>query len=225
MKLSFETDPACRACSLWQQAQTVCVTSTCWHQGGEDALWVVGQNPGAEEDKAGIPFIGRAGQLLKKVYLEPLLASGINPTIYLTNPVRCGPISPPPERCWKTCYGLFSGPELDRVIDQHSRVAVLATGAVAVAAITGYKQESHWSLSEAFNRQGWELTDNCSVFFTYHPAAVLRKRTLAHPVADHLELLRNWFLCTTPSVSQPTIVSPRPPCHSGTTPTSTTPRP
>jgi hypothetical protein len=49
------------------------------------------------------------------------------------------------------------------------------------------------------------------VYFTYHPAAVLRKRTLVHAVADHLELVRNWFLGQTPSVTSPTIISPRPP--------------
>jgi len=46
---------------------------------------LVGQNPGAEEDKAGKPFIGRAGKFLNKT----LAASGINrKDIYITNLVK-----------------------------------------------------------------------------------------------------------------------------------------
>jgi DNA polymerase len=210
--LSFTTDPACRACPLWRQALTVCVPSVCWHRGGEDALLVLGQNPGAEEDRNGVPFIGPAGRVLKRVYLEPFLRSGLNPTVFLSNPVRCGPGSPPPDLSIRTCYPLYTAPELDRILQKYRRVAVLCTGAVAVKAITGNKLGSQWTLSEAFNRQGVPLNDRCSIFFTYHPAAVLRKRTLGHPVADHLELLRKWFLAASPVVSQPNIVRPRPPC-------------
>ncbi len=53
----------CRKCRLWQNAEHA-VSG----EGPTDAkLMLVGQNPGAEEDKTGKPFIGRAGKYLDKV--------------------------------------------------------------------------------------------------------------------------------------------------------------
>lgn len=218
----FETNPACTACPLHLQARTVCVPTIRWHLGGEDALVVLGQNPGAEEDKAGIPFIGPAGKLLKEVYLTPLLQAGVNPTIYLTNPVRCGPVSPVSELALRTCYPLHTVPDLRRVVEEHRRVALLGTGAPAVFAATGHKLGSHWKLADSFSRQGYALTEDITAFWTYHPAYILRKKVMVHAVADHLELVKNFFLAKTPTISEPHIVRPRPPCPSGTTPTSTT---
>lgn len=207
----FITNPICDACPLHQQARTVCVPTITYHKGGDDALFVLGQNPGREEDQAGQPFIGPAGKLLKAVYLEPLLAAGVNPTIYLTNPVRCGPQSPVPERAIATCYPLYTVPDLRRVANLHRRVVLLGTGAPAVAAVTRHKLGSQWSLTKAFNRQAFEVDENITAFWTYHPAYVLRKRVMAHAVADHLELVRNFLLAKSPTISEPTIVKPRPP--------------
>ena len=53
----------CRKCRLWQNAENAVPG-----EGPADAkLMLVGQNPGAEEDKTGKPFIGRAGKYLNKV--------------------------------------------------------------------------------------------------------------------------------------------------------------
>jgi uracil-DNA glycosylase family 4 len=53
----------CRKCRLWQNAKHAVPG-----EGPADAkLMLVGQNPGAEEDKTGKPFIGRAGKYLNKV--------------------------------------------------------------------------------------------------------------------------------------------------------------
>jgi DNA polymerase len=208
----FETNPSCTACPLYHGAISVCVPTICWHKGGDDALYVLGQNPGAEEDVAGVPFIGRAGKLLKAVYLEPLLKSGLNPTIYLANPARCGPVSPVPDRCLRICWASYGAPELAELAGIHRRIVVLATGAPATFSITGFKLESPWSLAKAFSNQAFEYAPNITVFWTYHPAYLLRKKVMAHAVADHLELVRQHFLSEGPSISQPHIVRPRPPC-------------
>ena len=56
----------CRKCRLWQNAKHAVPG-----EGPANAeLMLVGQNPGAEEDKTGRPFIGRAGKFLNKILEE-----------------------------------------------------------------------------------------------------------------------------------------------------------
>jgi DNA polymerase len=72
---------ACRRCDLWQAAtQTVC------GEGPEDArLMLVGEQPGDQEDLAGRPFVGPAGQMLDRALAE---AGIIRSAIYVTNAVK-----------------------------------------------------------------------------------------------------------------------------------------
>lgn len=72
---------ACRGCELWADA-TQAVFST----GPAGArLLLVGEQPGDQEDRQGVPFVGPAGRLLR----EALEAAGINPDqTYLTNAVK-----------------------------------------------------------------------------------------------------------------------------------------
>ncbi len=72
---------SCRKCRLWQGAK--CAVPG---EGPANArVMLVGQNPGAEEDKVGRPFIGRAGKFLDKV----LVANRIDRTqIFVTNIVK-----------------------------------------------------------------------------------------------------------------------------------------
>ena len=72
---------ACRRCPLWRPA-----TQTVFGAGPARArIMLVGEQPGAQEDLAGQPFVGPAGQLLR-VALE---AAGLDPArLYLTNTVK-----------------------------------------------------------------------------------------------------------------------------------------
>jgi uracil-DNA glycosylase len=72
---------SCRKCRLWQDAQQAVL--------GEGPLnapiMLVGQNPGAEEDKTGRPFVGRAGKFLNKA----LASNGIKrEEVFITNIVK-----------------------------------------------------------------------------------------------------------------------------------------
>ena len=71
----------CRKCRLWQ-----CTRQAVPGEGPEEAkVMLVGQNPGAEEDKAGKPFVGRAGKFLNKV----LAQNGIErQQLFVTNIVK-----------------------------------------------------------------------------------------------------------------------------------------
>jgi len=71
----------CRKCRLWQGAKNGVP--------GEGPLQAkvmrVGQNPGAEEDKTGMPFVGRAGKFLNKVLAENGI---IREELFVTNIVK-----------------------------------------------------------------------------------------------------------------------------------------
>jgi len=71
----------CRKCRLWQHAKNAVPG-----EGPANAkVMLVGQNPGAEEDKAGKPFVGRAGKFLNKV----LAANGIDrEQVFVTNIIK-----------------------------------------------------------------------------------------------------------------------------------------
>jgi uracil-DNA glycosylase family 4 len=77
--------PACTACSLHStRSQTV------FGVGDENADWLlVGEAPGAEEDRLGDPFVGQAGKLLDNM----LAAIGLNrrENVYIANVLKCRP--------------------------------------------------------------------------------------------------------------------------------------
>ncbi len=71
----------CRRCPLWKRA-----TQTVFGEGPTGArLMLVGEQPGDQEDLAGEPFVGPAGQLLR----EALIEAGLDPAqVFLTNAVK-----------------------------------------------------------------------------------------------------------------------------------------
>jgi uracil-DNA glycosylase family protein len=71
----------CRGCGLWRNA-----TQVVFGAGPQDArLMLIGEVPGDREDRAGEPFVGPAGELLRRALGE----SGIEPeSVYLTNAVK-----------------------------------------------------------------------------------------------------------------------------------------
>jgi DNA polymerase len=81
LKQLDEQIKTCRKCRLWQGAKNGVPGEGPLHA----KLMLVGQNPGAEEDKTGKPFIGRAGKFLNKV----LAKNGINRAeLFVTNLVK-----------------------------------------------------------------------------------------------------------------------------------------
>ncbi|MBB2899787.1 DNA polymerase [Kineococcus radiotolerans] len=73
--------PDCRGCELWEPA-----TQVVFSAGAPDArLVLVGEQPGDQEDRRGVPFVGPAGRLLQKAVAE----AGIDlATTYVTNAVK-----------------------------------------------------------------------------------------------------------------------------------------
>lgn len=71
----------CRACPLWRHG-----TQTVFGSGPEDApVMLVGEQPGAQEDREGVPFVGPSGRLLDRALDD---AGLLRSTLYVTNTVK-----------------------------------------------------------------------------------------------------------------------------------------
>lgn len=78
-------NPICQKCKLWEG----CITPFMQPSSGMDAtrIIIIGEAPGEQEDKKGVPFVGQSGQLLR----DALEALGIADEVMFTNVVRCRP--------------------------------------------------------------------------------------------------------------------------------------
>ena len=125
-------------------------------------LMFVGEGPGADEDASGVPFVGKAGQLLNNM----IVAMGLKrEEVYIANIVKCRPPNnrvPEPVEA-DTCTQ-FLMQQMDVVQPQ----VVVALGATAAMYLLGVKQ----SLSSL--RGSWHSCRGAKLAVTYHPAFLLR---------------------------------------------------
>lgn len=139
-------------------------------RGNPDAkIMVIGESPGKEEDAAGQPFIGPAGQLLDKM----LGAIGLDETsVYITNVCNWRPLnnrSPNPDEL------ALCAPIIARHIELAAPDMILMMGGVSLEALCGIKgiMKSHgqWQSIKAAERDIPALP-------IYHPAFLLRRPEL-----------------------------------------------
>jgi DNA polymerase len=151
---------ACTLCGLHRSR-----TQTVFGVGRRDAtLFVIGEAPGADEDRQGEPFVGRAGQLLNAM----LRSIGLpRAEVYIANILKC---RPPNNRDPEQSESASCTPYLTRQIElEHPRV-LLAVGRIA----------AQWLLqtdSPIGRIRGRVLTYgplNTPLVVTYHPAYLLR---------------------------------------------------
>jgi DNA polymerase len=125
-------------------------------------LMFVGEGPGADEDAQGIPFVGRAGQLLNNM----IGAMGLKrEEVYIANVVKCRPPgnrTPEPEEA-HTC-----SPFLFRQIDVVRPEVLVALGATAATYLLGQRQPLAGLRGRVHSVRG------CKLIVTYHPAYLLR---------------------------------------------------
>jgi uracil-DNA glycosylase len=126
-------------------------------------LMFVGEGPGAEEDRQGRPFVGRAGQLLTKM----IQAMGMERTdVYIANVVKCRPPEnrdPLPLEI-RTCL-----PFLEAQITAVGPQVIVALGRVAAGTLL----DARGSLSELRGR--FHDRGGIPVMPTYHPSFLLRQ--------------------------------------------------
>lgn len=125
-------------------------------------LMFVGEGPGADEDASGLPFVGKAGQLLNNM----IAAMGLKrEEVYIANVVKCRPPgNRTPEFIEATTCSQFLAQQIDVV---HPEV-IVALGATAATYLLGVKQ------SLASLRGHWHAVRGAKVAVTYHPAFLLR---------------------------------------------------
>jgi uracil-DNA glycosylase len=141
----------------------------------EAKIVFVGEQPGDQEDIAGTPFVGPAGQILD----EALLLAGIDrKVVYLTNAVKHFKFSPRGKR------RIHERPNqseiqmckwwLDKELDLIKPNLIVALGSTAAFALTGNGKD-------ITGRRGKmvQLVNDRTVFVTYHPSAILRNRDAA----------------------------------------------
>ena len=125
-------------------------------------LMFVGEGPGADEDAQGLPFVGRAGQLLNNM----ISAMGLKrEECYIANVVKCRPPgnrTPEPEEA-NTC-----SPFLFRQIDVVRPEVLVALGATAATYHLGQRQPLAGLRGRVHSLRGTRL------IVTYHPAYLLR---------------------------------------------------
>jgi DNA polymerase len=126
-------------------------------------LMFVGEGPGAEEDKQGIPFVGRAGQLLTR------LIEGVGLTrdqVYIANVVKCRPPGnrdPQPDEI-EACR-----PYLEGQLDFIAPKVVVTLGNFATKLLLETKE----GITKLRGRE-FPYRDGAVLIPTFHPAAVLR---------------------------------------------------
>ena len=125
-------------------------------------LMFVGEGPGADEDMQGLPFVGKAGQLLNNM----IAAMGLKrEEVYIANIVKC---RPPGNRVPEPVEASTCAQFLVRQIDVVQPQVVVALGATAATYLLGVKR----SLSSLRGR--WHSCRGAKVTVTYHPAFLLR---------------------------------------------------
>jgi DNA polymerase len=122
----------------------------------------VGEGPGADEDAQGLPFVGRAGQLLNNM----IAATGLKrEQVYIANIVKCRPPQnrvPEPEEA-NTC-----SPFLFQQIDVVRPEVIVALGSTAATYLLGVKSSLSGLRGRVHNCR------NTKLIVTYHPAYLLR---------------------------------------------------
>ena len=164
----------CEACVLHQHR-----TQSVLGVGNRQADWmVIGEAPGADEDRQGEPFVGRAGKLLNAM----LYAAGFErPDVYISNIVKCRPPQnrdPRPEEAERCSEYL------------HKQIAwvqprlILSVGRISAQSLL----QSSEPVGHLRGKVHYWGTSNIPLVVTYHPAYLLRSPLEKKKAWDDLKL-------------------------------------
>ena len=167
----------CRQCTLCKtRTQTVFADGT-----PKARLLLVGEAPGRDEDLQGLPFVGRAGQLLNKMLAAIQLD---RQDVYICNVLKCRPPdnrTPMPDEVEKC------SPYLEQQIALVKPVLIGALGLSAAQALLKTKASMGSMRGKRFEYRGIPL------IATYHPAALLRNPGLKKDAWVDLQMIRDFL--------------------------------
>lgn len=165
----------CQSCQLSKGRQSVVFGS-----GSSNAdLMFIGEGPGAEEDRQGLPFVGPAGELLTRILKAISLE---REDVYIANIVKCRPPGnrdPLPEEV-ASCKAY-----LEAQIDLIDPKIIVLLGRVAAQTLLG----SNLPLGRL--RGEWHTIRGVQARATYHPAALLRNASYKRPTWDDMRVIRD----------------------------------
>jgi len=167
---------ACTRCELHR-----CRTNTVFGVGDRAATWlVVGEAPGAEEDRQGEPFVGRAGQLLNSM----LLGIGLRrEQVFIANVLKC---RPPNNRDPQPAEVAQCLPFLERQIALLRPKIMLAVGRIAAQNLLA----TDTPLGKLRGRVHAFGAQRIALVVTYHPAYLLRSPTEKRKAWEDLKFAR-----------------------------------
>ena len=154
----------CRRCRLHEQRNKIVFGS-----GNEQARLVfVGEGPGADEDEQGLPFVGRAGQLLTQMIEGTAAKEGVpikRADVYICNVTKC---RPPGNRTPEPDEMEICGQFLSRQLEIIRPKAICALGGTAAKYLTGSRD------GVTRMRGNWYKWHDIPLMVTYHPSFLLR---------------------------------------------------
>lgn len=170
----------CKACELHKtRKQTVFGT------GHQKADWlIIGEAPGADEDRQGEPFVGRAGQLLTQM----LRAIGLaREEVFIANILKC---RPPNNRDPKADEVSACQAYLHRQIELLEPKIVLALGRIAAHSLLNSDRPIGKMRGKLYHLE----KDNIPLVVTYHPAYLLRSPKEKRKVWEDLKFARQQII-------------------------------
>jgi DNA polymerase len=169
-----DTVSSCTRCALHESR-----TQTVFGVGSPDADWmIIGEAPGAEEDRRGEPFVGRAGKLLDEMLRAVGQERG---SVFIANILKCRPPNnrdPKPEES-SQCRGY-----LERQIQLVQPKIILAVGRIAAQLLLDTDTPVGRLRGTIHN------LDEVPLIVTYHPAYLLRSPSQKRKSWDDLCLAR-----------------------------------
>ena len=141
-------------------------------------LMFVGEAPGADEDVQGVPFVGRAGQLLTKIIEAIHLKRG---DVYIANVIKCRPPQnrdPEPDEI-ETCE-----PFLFQQIDVIKPKVIVTLGKFAAHTLLRSEEPISRLRGRVFDYRGAKLVP------TFHPAYLLRNPSSKREVWEDMKLVK-----------------------------------
>jgi DNA polymerase len=178
---------ACRICGLCD-TRTQAVPGVGSAQSG---IVFVGEAPGADEDRRGEPFVGRAGELLTRIIKamnDARLIPGVPLTrdsVFICNVLKCRP----PENRNPLPHEIEScAPYLRRQLSALRPRIICCLGKFAAELLVGVKGTIGGLRGKVYRYQGAKL------IVTYHPAACLRNPAYKRPVWEDMQLLAREYL-------------------------------